>query len=154
MNNMTVEYILTPPYNVMCFNVNRCSVKLSFILTCSYTYYPPTRRILECGFCTWNQRELLNVLPVIESLGQTPSLSVLAGVSLGWWVLQWSSPAPCSPPLTLSTASLCLTGEASHLDWQRDWEVLSQPRGDQGEGKWSANINPPHTHTSTLHPLI
>lgn len=26
------------------------------------------------------------------------------------------------------------TGEASHLDWERDREVLAQPSGDQGEG--------------------
>lgn len=39
-------------------------------------------------------------------------------------------------PLTLSARSLQLTGEASHMDWKRDWEVLSQSCGDQGEGKW------------------
>lgn len=43
-------------------------------------------------------------------------------------------------PLTLSTRSLHLTGEAPHMDWKRDWKVLSQPCGDQGEGKR-------HTHT-------
>lgn len=48
-------------------------------------------------------------------------------------------------PLTLSTRSLHLTGEAPHMDWKRDWKVLSQPCGDQGEGKR-------HTHAGTHTP--
>lgn len=56
--------------------------------------------------------------------------------------------------LNLSTPSLCLTGEASHMDWQRDWEILSQPCGDQGEGKRHTNTNRPPCGVRCPYPLI
>lgn len=56
----------------------------------------------------------------------------------------------CSPTLlTLFALSfdLSLTGEASYMDWECDWKVLSQSCGDQSQGndKWYTNINV-HTH--------
>lgn len=65
--------------------------------------------------------------------------------------VQLSAHLPPPDPPTLSTPSLCLTGEASHMDWERDWEVLSQPCGDQGEGKGHTNRN---THTHTEYPVL
>lgn len=61
-----------------------------------------------------------------------------------------------TPPPTLSTPSLCLTGEASHMDWERDWEVLSQPCGDQGEGKGHTSRNTHIQNTTSLstHPVL
>lgn len=50
--------------------------------------------------------------------------------------------------LTLSALSfdLSLTGEASYMDWECDWKVLSQSCGDQSQGndKWHTNT---HAHT-------
>lgn len=54
------------------------------------------------------------------------------------WCVQWCT-RPSAPrisdlvqPLSSSLISRSLTGEASHMDRERDWEVLSQPCGDQG----------------------
>lgn len=55
-------------------------------------------------------------------------------VTLVMWAIM-KLPSSALTPLTFA-CSLQLTGEASHMDWKRDWEVLSQSCGDQGEGKW------------------
>lgn len=128
-------------------SVTDCCHMLPLVLSRLCTCRSLTLRILRWRCGAWNPCDLWALLAVIVSLVQTQSVYVLSAVSLRWCVsvMQLSS---ALTPLTLSTASLCLTGEASHMDRERDWEVLSQPCGDQGEGndEWHVNIN---THTPT-----
>lgn len=44
------------------------------------------------------------------------------------------------PRLILSLV-LSMPGEASHMDWEHDWKVFSQPCGDQSQGKDRSHFN-------------